>query len=139
MFLVCKQVWSEYIPILLASTPIAFSIKQLDFRPLLRLISILRRAELMALRQNTRLTIRLVLLKGKDPDLTHLRRWLERRADDNTNHLDWKYMVAKAHPKPMSTYEALQVQYTSLHEGLQHELEPILNALWVAVNAKLAM
>lgn len=82
LLLASRQVRIEYLPLLLECASISFGVRNFDFRNLMRVSSSLYSTELKALRNNGRLTIRLLATKPSKDSLTSLRRWAQRRTED---------------------------------------------------------
>ena len=148
MLLVSGQTRREYLPLLLEFAPIAFRVKDFDFKSLMRITSSLYSTELKALRHNPNLTLRLQVSKPSRDTMASLRRWLVKRAE-NLDRLAWSYGViwakhvqilpTSSEVHKTNTYiqrrtlltqnlEMMAQLHRNVDETLRFELEPIIAA-----------
>ena len=146
LLVVSGRTRQEYLPILLECAPIAFTVKDFDFKGLMRIISSLYSTELKALRLNNHLTIRLQIEKANKDSMASLRRWLVNRAE-NLDRLGWSYNLAwtknnqiiptSTQVHKINTYiqrrtllqqnlEAMAQLHKNVEEALQFELDQII-------------
>lgn len=92
LLIASRQLRNEFLPLLLECAHIAVVIRNFDFRNLMRISSSLYSTELKALRNNERLTIRLLVEKCNRESIASLRRWLVKRAE-GLDRLAWNYSI----------------------------------------------
>ena len=148
LLVVSKQSRRDFLPILLAHASVRVTIKDFEFRVLVRMLESLYIVELKALRANTRLHIQLSADKCNRDSIVSLRRWLDNRSS-GLDRLPWNYRVCWGSKYAIDTaasaekasaikgrrrevldhnLEAIALLHKNLGEHLQFELAPIIEA-----------
>lgn len=146
LLLVSGRTRREYMPMLLEFAPIAFLVKDFEFKHLMRIISSFYSTELKALRNNPQLSIRLRVEASTKTSMASLRKWLVSRSD-SLDRLPWHYNLTwkKNHQilptstqvHKINTYlnrrtllhqnlEAMAQLHKNVDEALQFELDQII-------------
>lgn len=138
LLLASRQCRLEFLPLFLSTAKVVISIKDFDFRNLMRVVGSLYSTELKALRQNNSLVIHLWTNNCAREHLLILRRWLNQRADA-MDRLPWQYevpllptMTVMGQIRQLRELEyykrKLEELRTRLDENLQWELQNITEA-----------
>ncbi|KAI5361982.1 hypothetical protein Slin15195_G056310 [Septoria linicola] len=147
LLIASRQCRAEYLPILLATSPIEISVKNFDFSNITRITGSLYSTELKALRANEHLTLRLTFSssstgsRGQSLE-SSLRTWVTRRSA-GMDRLPWHYALplrdrmprASGHTAFMIDYQkcmsTLRMLHAKVDEALQWELQIMMNELEV--------
>lgn len=148
LLVVSRQTRGEYLPLLLELATVKVTIKEFDFRNLIRMLGSLYITNLKALRKNERLRLQLLAEKCNKDSIVSLRRWLDSRAT-SLDRLPWSYSICwkskNQIPETCTEDKVMKIQiqrrsvleqnleaiaqlHKNVGENLQFELQPIIAA-----------